>query len=126
MIIGIGFDIIEVARIRKAIENPRFLARVYTSDEIAYCNARGRQSSLSFAARFAAKEAVAKALGTGFRNAALHDVEIINDEMGKPMVRLTENLKKLANAKGCVRLHVSLSHTAAYAVAQVILEGDGK
>ena len=124
VIIGIGCDLVEVARIKKAIENPRFVQKVYTQAEIEYCQARGKQQTMSFAARFAAKEAAAKALGTGFRSASMKDVEITNDELGKPAIKLTGNFQTRAKDLGCKYLHVSLSHTKEYGLAQVILEGD--
>ncbi|MGL5206211.1 MAG: holo-ACP synthase [Acidaminococcaceae bacterium] len=124
VIIGIGCDLVEVARIKKAIENPRFIQKVYTQAEIDYCLSRGKQQTMSFAARFAAKEAVAKALGSGFRSASMRDVEITNDELGKPTIKLTGNFEIRARELGCKYFHVSLSHTKGYGLAQVILEGD--
>ena len=124
MIIGMGCDLVEVARIKKAIENPRFVEKVYTQAEIDYCQKRGKQQALSFAARFAAKEAAAKALGTGFRSANMRDVEITNDELGKPTLKFTGSFQTRAKELGCKCLHVSLSHTKEYGLAQVILEGD--
>ena len=124
VIIGMGCDLVEVARIKKAIENPRFVQKVYTQAEIDYCLARGKQQAMSFAARFAAKEAAAKALGTGFRSASMRDVEITNNELGKPAIKLTGSFQVRADDLGCRYLHVSLSHTKEYGLAQVILEGD--
>lgn len=126
MIIGTGCDLVEVARIKKAIENPRFLQRVYTQAEIDYCLARGRQQTMSFAARFAAKEAAAKALGTGFRQASMRDVEVINDALGKPTIRFGGHFQKMAEDLGCKYYHLSLSHTKEYGFAQVVLEGDNE
>ena len=124
VIIGMGCDLVEVARIKKAIENPRFVEKVYTQSEIDYCQKRGKQQAMSFAARFAAKEAAAKALGTGFRSANMRDEEITNDELGKPILKLTGNFQERAKELGCKYFHVSLSHTKEYGLAQVILEGD--
>lgn len=124
VIIGVGCDFVEVARIKKAIENPRFIQKVYTPAEIEYCLARGKQQAMSFAARFAAKEAAAKALGTGFRNASMQDVEVSKDELGKPIIKLSGRFKERAKNLGCKYFHVSLSHTKEYGLAQVILEGD--
>ncbi|MGE4588304.1 MAG: holo-ACP synthase [Acidaminococcaceae bacterium] len=124
VIIGVGCDFVEVARIKKAIENPRFIQKVYTPAEIEYCLARGKQQAMSFAARFAAKEAAAKALGTGFRNASMQDVEVSKDELGKPIIKLSGSFQERAKNLGCKYFHVSLSHTKEYGLAQVILEGD--
>ena len=71
MLIGVGCDVIEIARVQKAIEREAFVERVYAPSEIAYCRSRGKQAAASFAARFAAKEAVLKALGTGLRGGEL-------------------------------------------------------
>jgi holo-[acyl-carrier protein] synthase len=114
MITGLGIDIIDVGRIRRAIErNPRFVDRVFTAGEIAY--GEGKKSRFQhLAARFAAKEAFFKALG---RRIGWTDVEVVNLPSGQPQiaVRASEDL-------GFTRCHVSLSHLTDYAVAVVILE----
>lgn len=79
MIRGIGTDIVEIARIRQAVAKERFVVRVYTEGERAYCEERGVQAAASFAARFSGKEAVLKAFGTGLRGGTLRDVEILPD-----------------------------------------------
>ncbi len=115
---GIGNDIIEVERIGKAIQRygQKFLDRLFTQAEQTYC-LKHRDSERHFAGRFAAKEAIAKALGTGFGN-ALHwlDVEIANDPSGKPIVYLSELARKKFNNP---KIHLSISHckTCATAVA---------
>ncbi|MCL2235263.1 MAG: holo-ACP synthase, partial [Defluviitaleaceae bacterium] len=83
MILGIGTDIVEVARFEKPINNPAFLKRCYTAGEIQYCTPRG---VATFAGLFAAKEAVAKALGTGFRGFSPADIEIVHSDAGQPLV----------------------------------------
>ena len=88
MLIGVGCDVIEIARVQKAIERAAFVKRVFASAEIAYCESRGKQAAASFAARFAAKEAVLKALGTGLRGGELTEIVITNDDLGKPGVQL--------------------------------------
>lgn len=125
MILGIGTDLIEVDRIRRALENPRFRQRVYTPGEQRYCMERGAQGNESFAARFAGKEAVLKALGTGLRGGTLQEIEILPDELGCPQVRLSGQLDRTAAAKGVRRIWISLSHTARYATAQCVMEGNG-
>ena len=84
MVIGIGCDIIEIVRIKKAVERASFSERVFTPEEREYCSSRGLQAAASYAARFAAKEAVLKALGTGLRGGSLQEISITNDALGKP------------------------------------------
>ena len=86
MIIGIGCDLAEVNRIQKALGQAGFAARVFTQREQDYCNSRGVQSAQSYAARFAAKEAFLKAIGTGLRGGRLTEIEVINDDMGRPQL----------------------------------------
>ena len=124
MIIGIGCDIIEVSRIEKALSNHKFTEKVFTEREINYCTARGVQRSQSYAARYAAKEAVAKALGLGFHGGSLQEIEVINDRMGKPEIKLSGEFQTLAKEKGCTNINLSLSHVKEMAIAQVVLEGE--
>lgn len=123
MIIGIGCDLAEVQRIKKALTLEKFADRVFTKAEQQYCEARGMQKFASYAARFAAKEAVLKALGTGLRGGKMIDIEVYNDCMGKPCLRLNGYFGSLAEERGIAELHLSLSHTKELAMAQVILEG---
>lgn len=115
---AVGIDIIEIERVRRTLERhgKRFLARVYTPVEIAYC--RGRVSEL--AARFAAKEAVMKALGTGARGVAWREIEILPNRRGKPLVYLYGQAAARAAAIGLEGLDVSLSHSHDFAIAAVI------
>lgn len=116
---GIGTDIIEIGRIEKAIEKyqQRFLDRIFTETEQKYC-LKYRTSARHFAGRFAAKEAVVKALGTGFKNGiSWLDIEIINDQTGKPMVRLSEHIIKMLNFP---EILLSISHCHEYATACAI------
>ena len=125
MIVGVGIDLEEVERVRKSIERhgERFLQRVYTSGERAYAEAAANRYE-RYTARFAAKEAAMKALGTGWdHGVGWSDVEIVNDEAGRPHLELHGRAKEAAEAQGATRFHVSLSHTRGMAVAQVILEG---
>lgn len=123
MIIGIGTDIIEIERIKKAVEkSPKFLQRIYTEDEIKYFKSVGFRVN-SIAGNFAGKEAVSKALGTGFRDFNIRDIEILRDELGKPRVILHgKALEKLPKNKKC-NIHISISHSRDNAIANVILEG---
>ena len=123
MIIGIGCDIIEINRVEKAVQSDSFKKRVFTEAEIAYCESRGKQQFASFAARFAAKEAVLKALGTGLRGGELVEIEVLNDELGCPQLSLRGYHEELAKSKGVVKIHVTLSHSKDSAMAYVVLEG---
>jgi holo-[acyl-carrier protein] synthase len=124
VIVSIGVDIVEVYRIRETLERtPRFTERVFTQIERDYCEAKGVSAAQSFAARFAAKEAFLKALGTGWRGKITwHDIEIINDEFGVPSFNLSGESLELMQKLGANKVHLSLSHTSEHAVANVILE----
>lgn len=126
MIAGLGIDVCDVARIRRALEAPsgaRFRARVFTPGEQAYCEARKRARFESYAARFAAKEAAMKALGTGWGEGVVwHDVEVVRAGDGPPALRLHGAAAALARARRMDRWHVSLSHTAGVAIAWVVAE----
>jgi holo-[acyl-carrier protein] synthase len=123
MIIGIGCDLVQVERLKKSLSKEAFKNKVYTGKEIAYCEARGAHCAESYAARFAAKEALAKALGTGFRGGSLPEIEVVNDELGQPRIELTGEFARLAATRGCKKIFVSLSHTDNLAIAQIVLEG---
>lgn len=122
MLLGVGCDIIEIARIKKAVQSEAFKRRVFAPEEIAYCESRGRQAAASFAARFAAKEAVLKALGTGLRGGSLTEISVANDELGKPSVQLTGYHKQLADELGVKRISLSMSHARETAMAYVVME----
>jgi holo-[acyl-carrier protein] synthase len=125
MIVGIGVDIIEVERIRSALERhgDRFVRRLFTDEEAAYCRRAARPAE-RFAARFAAKEAALKALGVGWQaGTRLLDVTVANDEMGAPSLTLHGRSAQIAAELGVTRIHLSLSHQPHFAIAQVVLEG---
>lgn len=124
MIVSIGIDIIEVARVREVMRRtPRFTERVFTTRERLYCEGRGAASAKHFAARFAAKEAALKALGTGWSGGiAWHDVEILSQETGAPTLLFHHRAREIFEERGANIAHVSLSHTSEHAVAQVLLE----
>ena len=115
---AVGIDLIAIARVRRVLERhpDRFLRRVYTPEEVAFC--RGRVPEL--AARFAAKEAVMKALGTGARGVAWREIEVLPDRRGKPLVYLYGRAQERAKRIGLDALDVSLSHERDYAVAAVV------
>lgn len=113
---GLGNDIIEIDRVRQSIERhgAAFIDRLFTKQEQKYCN-QFKDSSIRFAGRFAAKEAIAKALGTGFRaEFSWHDVEILRDEKGKPIVHFSEKAKKHFQDPTVI---LSISHSDHYASA---------
>lgn len=128
MIIGVGVDIIEIRRIKSAIEkNNGFLEKIFTSSEIEYL--KGRNFRPEFVAgRFAAKEAVSKALGTGFRGFDFKDIIIESTTLGKPIVVLKGKAKLIAKKEGEYNLHLSISHGEDNAIAYAVLEvnPDGK
>lgn len=125
MIVGVGCDIIEIERIARAIKSESFIRRMFTAEEAAYCQRRGQQAAASFAARFAAKEAVLKALGTGLREGSLQEIAVDNDGLGKPLVQLSGHFAMLAKQLGVKNIQISLSHSRELATAYVIME-DGK
>jgi len=124
MIVSIGIDIIEVARIREVLlRSPRFRERVFTAAERAYCDSRGVAAAQHYAARFAAKEAALKALQTGWRGGiSWQDVEIASRDSGAPFLILHSSVKDLFDASGATAAHLSMSHTSEHAIAQVVLE----
>jgi len=102
---------------------PRFRDRVFTEAERAYCDSRGAGAAQHYAARFAAKEAAFKALGTGWRDGiGWHDAEVVSRESGAPSLVLSGHALTLFDRLGATRAHLSLSHTSEHAVAQVIFE----
>jgi len=124
VIVSIGIDIIEVARIREVLlRTPRFAERVFTDAERAYCDSRGAVAAQHYAARFAAKEAALKALQTGWRGGiSWQDVEIASRESGAPYLIFTGHVLEVFEKFRARATHLSISHTTQHAIAQVILE----
>jgi len=122
MVYGIGIDIVKVARIREVSEKwgDRFLERVFTRDELAYCF-RKHSPYLSLAVRFAAKEAFIKAISSEV-SVSFTDIEVTNTGSGKPVLKLNEKLEAFFKTKGIIKTHLSLSHEHEYGVACVVLE----
>ena len=121
-IVGIGVDAVDVERFRAVLaRRPSLLERLFTDDERAV--AAGRDASPRLAARFAAKEAVMKALRVGIGAAAFRDVEVVRSDGGAPCLALRGRAAALAEARGVRRWHVSLTHTDVVAVASVVAEG---
>jgi len=125
-VVGLGVDAVEIGRLRAALERtPTLLQRLFTEREQASCVTRcGDYRMGGLAARFAAKEAVAKALGTGIRGFAFRDVEVLTDATGRPTVTLHGGAAQAATAAGVARVHVSLSHSHDLAVANAVAEGE--
>ena len=125
MIVGMGIDIAEVPRIQAVIESQRerFLQRVFTAEEVAYCE-QFKNKYERYAGRFAVKEAAMKALGTGWsRGVRWVDLEVVRVRGGKPSLALKGEAKKIADGMGVKNIAVSITHTAEQAMAQVIFEG---
>ena len=123
-IVGVGTDMCTVSRIAKAIEKEHFYQSVYLDGERAYLAAKGRGKAESAAAMFAAKEAVAKALGTGFaKGVGVAMIEVTHDELGAPGVLLHEGAKERLAAIGGKRVLLSLTHEGDMAMAFAVIEG---
>ncbi len=120
MIKGIGIDIVEIYRIRQAIDkNHNFINRIFTANEIKIFEEKNYHPQ-TIAGFFAAKEAVAKALGTGIRNMKWKDIEILKDHLGKPYVKLHNNAEDLAYSMNIEKILVSISHSRENAIAQAM------
>ena len=121
MIIGIGNDIIEIERIEKAISKEGFKNKVYTERELENIIKRGNRVE-TYAGIFSVKEAISKAIGTGVREFSLLDLEILNDDLGKPYVIVSEKVDKiLKSKKNDYRIEISISHSKKYATAVAIV-----
>lgn len=123
MIYGVGVDITEIKRIQKAINrNENFINKLFTDKEKEFFKKRNFKPEF-IAGRFAAKEAIAKALGTGFRKFNFKDIEIENDELGKPIVFLKPSAEDIVKKiSKCYKFHLSISHGEDYAIAYTLLE----
>ena len=118
MITGIGTDLVEIARVQKAIGRSAFLEKVYTERERELIAVRPVRA----AGNFAVKESVVKAFGTGFRTISAIDIEVLRDELGKPYVVLHGPAKEQAESSNILQIHVSISNTKEYAVSYVVME----
>lgn len=120
MIKGLGVDIVEIDRMREALRrHPRMKERIFSAEERAYCDKRNKPE-VHYALRFAAKEAVLKALGTGFAGMTFQDVEVVRDSGGRPSPRLHGRAAQAAEELGVVEMHLSLSYTHTTAVASAV------
>lgn len=123
MIKGIGIDLIEIHRIEKSMEqNGKFIEKIFTREEISYCRSKHRKE-IHYAARFAAKEAFFKALGTGWRyGMKWQEIAIANDSLGKPRIRISGKVREYCQQHNLQSIHLSISHTRTHALAHVIIE----
>ena len=124
MIVGSGIDLVEISRIHQSVKRfgQRFLNRVYTSAEQAYC-LRKRNSAESLAARFAAKEAGAKALGTGIsRGVSWLEIEVVREPSGRPTIKFHGRAAEIAKVMGVAHVALSITHTATLSMASVVVE----
>ena len=125
-LIGIGIDVVEVGRIQSSLDEfgERFLNRIFTENEQIYCK-KQKRPELHYAARFAAKEAIAKAFGTGIgKEIGWLDMEIGRRATGEPMVKLSDEAEKYARSRGVTQVMVSLTHAKHYAAANAVVMGD--
>ena len=121
MIVGIGNDIIEIERIEKAISKEGFKNKIYTQKELENIEKRGNRLE-TYAGIFSAKEAISKAIGTGVREFSLTDLEILNDDLGKPYVVVSERLDKIIKSKKeNYQIEISISHSKKYATAIAVI-----
>ena len=123
MILGLGIDVVHPRRLRRWQESPGLFERFYHPDELAECRKKGDGGLLSLAARFAAKEAFGKALGSGLRGMALRDIVVTNAADGRPVLRAIGSAREALAAAGGTEVLVSLSHEEEAAIAVVIIQG---
>jgi holo-[acyl-carrier protein] synthase len=122
VILGIGVDVVHVRRIAHWLSVPGLPERFFHPDELSSARSRGTSTALSLAARFAAKEAFGKAIGTGLRGVRLADIRVINNHNGRPDMRLYGSALEKFRALGCSSIHLSLTHESDNAIAMVVLE----
>jgi len=122
VIAGIGIDMVLARRMDRWLETPGLPQRYFHPDELAEALSRGPGAALSLAARFAAKEAFGKALGTGLAGIALKDIMVVSNEKGRPCIRATGTARAALEASGAGRAHLSLSHEGDRAIAVAVLE----
>ena len=123
MITGVGVDMVQIKRMDCWLKNPKLLQRYFHPDELSYAMSLGNNTAQTLAARFAAKEAFGKALGTGLSNLSLKEIMVVNKSNGKPEMKLFGTAKEALYKSGADRIHISLTHERENAVAMVILEG---
>ena len=124
MILGIGIDVVHVYRLKRWEKIPGLLLRFFHDDELRVALPKGEAGILSLAARFAAKEAFGKALGTGLHGFSLKEIAVMNDELGKPHLHLFGRAQEALEQLGGENVLISLSHERDNALAMVVIEGD--
>ena len=124
MILGIGIDVVHVYRLKRWEKIPGLLRRFFHEDELRVALPKGEAGILSLAARFAAKEAFGKALGTGLHGFSLKEIAVMNDELGKPHLHLYGRAQESLERLGGSNVFISLSHERDNALAMVVIEGD--
>ncbi|MDR1863076.1 MAG: holo-ACP synthase [Treponema sp.] len=124
MIVGIGVDVVHVHRMERWRKTPGLLERFFHPEELSESLSKGNSADLSLAARFAAKEAFGKALGTGLRGIVLNDVMVRNRHNGQPEIEVFGSARKALEKSGADRVHISLTHERDNAIAMVVLEAD--
>jgi len=122
MITGIGIDAVYIKRMERWVNNRKLLEKFFHQDEVAYVTSRGKSAAGSLAARFAAKEAFGKALGTGLANISLKDIMVINNDSGRPEIKLFNSAQNAFEKTGATKAHISLTHERDSAIAMVVLE----
>ena len=122
MILGIGIDLIQVARMDHWVSQDGLLERFFHPGELADAKSRGKSMALSLAVRYAAKEALGKAMGTGLQHFLLREVQVVNDPAGKPEIRLHGQAEETFARFGGKRIHLSLTHELDNAIAMVVIE----
>jgi holo-[acyl-carrier protein] synthase len=122
MIVGIGVDVVHIGRFTRWRAIPGLPERYFHPDELASALSKGKSADLSLAARFAAKEAFGKALGTGLAGLVLKDIRVVNNHNGKPEITLFGTAKKALAKSGASRVHISLTHERDNAIAMIVLE----
>ncbi len=122
MIIGIGVDVVHVKRFERWVDNPSLLKRYFHPEELQTALSRKSGACLSLAARFAAKEAFGKALGTGLKGITLKDIMVVNKHNGQPVIVLFETALQALGQSGATRIHISLTHEKDNAIAMIVLE----
>lgn len=125
LIVGCGIDLVKIERIEKIIKRwgDNFTSRIFTISERGYCEKKKDNKYQSYAGKFAAKEALLKALGLGLRGVNWKEIEITNNELGQPIIDTSGKLKNIVLTKGVSKYFITISHTKEYAIAEVILEG---
>lgn len=123
MIVGIGLDVVHVSRLERWRKTPGLFERYFNPEELAAALSRGSTAMVSLAARFAAKEAFGKAIGTGLSGITLKNILVVNNHNGKPCMRLFGNAKDAFDRAGGSIIHLSLTHERDNALAMVVIEG---